>query len=558
MRKFRWKLLMVCSLALLLGTHVYGSDVLDPANDKCRDATAVHEVTLAFNTTHATFDGPGYWTSGPNIWYCYTPTCTGTATVSLCGSGFDTMLAVYKACRCYPMIGDLITCGDDNCNQQSLVNFDVVAGNQYLIEVGGFAHATGRGVISISCNGQVPPPLPNDNCGQATPIGNVVNLPFNTVLATFDGPGHCMTSPNIWYCYTATCTGNVAVSLCGSSFDTMLAVYNGCSCPPSKDNLIECNDDFCNLQSQITFAAVTGNQYLIEVGGYGDEQGHGLISVNCEGQVPDEFDLGDAPDSTNNLSKVMTAYPTAGPLPIKAFFPTVFNDGSGVGPVGPLHQQPQAVAYLGANVTSEGEADIGPDEDGLNNINPLSDSADKDGADDGVILPLNLPHCHWARFDYSVNIARPGTDLWINVWCDWNRDGDWDDDGGIDPALNCSSGSISEWAVQNQYLFNLPAGIHKITTPAFLCWHPTDGPKAIWMRITLSEQPWKGGDNPGKLGNGGSGPQAGYNFGETEDYYFVPDTIGPSCPLCEDLNGDGKVDFQDLFILVTQWLEFCS
>ena len=39
----------------------------------------------------------------------------------------------------------------------------------------------------------------------------------------------------------------------------------------------------------------------------------------------------------------------------------------------------------------------------------------------------------------------------------------------------------------------------------------------MWMRISLSEQRWSGGG--GTIGYGGSGPQGGYEFGETEDYY---------------------------------------
>jgi len=64
----------------------------------------------------------------------------------------------------------------------------------------------------------------NDRCDQAESVGEVAGLYFDTTNATFDGPGLCMTSPNIWYCYTASCTGNVTVSLLGSSFDTGAAV----------------------------------------------------------------------------------------------------------------------------------------------------------------------------------------------------------------------------------------------------------------------------------------------------------------------------------------------
>ena len=72
----------------------------------------------------------------------------------------------------------------------------------------------------------------NDDCVKAIAVGDVTDLEFNTATATFDGPGHFMYTPNIWYCYTATCTGGATISLAGSSFDTKLAVYAGSGCDP--------------------------------------------------------------------------------------------------------------------------------------------------------------------------------------------------------------------------------------------------------------------------------------------------------------------------------------
>jgi hypothetical protein len=218
----------------------------------------------------------------------------------------------------------------------------------------------------------------------------------------------------------------------------------------------------------------------------------------------------------------MTAYPLGGPSGVTAHYPTVFNDGSGVGPYGPLHLNSYAVAHLGMQVSKENEADLGFDQDVFNNISPQTNSPNNDNYDDGVVLPINMPHCNWTTFDYNVNVISPGTNLWVNVWCDWNRDGDWDDDTSTNPELACSKGNVTEWAVQNQYLVNLPAGLNKITTTAFLSWHPDKSDTEIWMRITLSEKPWIVGSAPGYRGNAGSGPKSGYGIGETEDYYFLP------------------------------------
>ncbi len=260
-----------------------------------------------------------------------------------------------------------------------------------------------------------------------------------------------------------------------------------------------------------------------------------------------ESDLGDAPDSSNSIagSPPMTAYPAAG---VQANYPTVYTAGSP--PHGPRHSWPTLVAHLGPNVSFEIEADIGPDNDGVNNIlPPAPGTADLDGADDGVFgMPLNLPNCKCTRFKYQVNVINPGTDLWVNAWFDWNRDGDWDD------AFTCPTGVADEWAVQNQFLFNLPAGTTDINTPSFLPWHSAGDPNEIWMRITLSEDPWKGGENPAMTGNGGSGPAAAYKYGETEDYYF---TVDKSCLRCPDLNCDGIVNLKDLGIMGNKWLQSC-
>jgi hypothetical protein len=631
-------------LVLLLSVPQIGF-CAPPANDDVENAESVGNVTdLAFDTTEATIDGPEAYMTSANIWYCYTATCTGSATISLCGSEFDTKLAVYYGCSSNPSSSDLIQCSDDFCDRQSEVVIPVIAGNKYLIEVGGYNILEfGSGVLNIGCDdnpayrpsnddwfdadwvsnlhgldvdtthatkdgpgdcvegpniwycytasstgevtitlegsgfdlevaiyedynifpswdnrilcenvrGQHPeitfdavagqgylieiagsvdsyypsPPQSwsNDDCYNAKLIGNVTDLTFDTSKATFDGPGHCMTGPNIWYIYTAFCSGEVTVSLCGSSYDTKLAVYNGAGCNPSLSRLIECNDDFCGWQSQVSFDVLVGQQYLIEVGGFGNDAGEGMISISCEGTVLIEPDLGDAPDSTNNFWLNMSAYPKGGPSGVIAHYPTVYNDGMTTGPVGPIHLNSLAVAYLGKMVSNEDEADTGPDQDGINNIKPQTDLSDNDKGDDGIIFPINMPQCDWTTFNYNVNVIKPGTNLWINVWCDWNRDGDWDDDASTDPELDCSLGYVSEWAVQNQYLINLPAGLNEMTTPAFLSWHPDNSSSEMWMRITLSERPWDGGSAPGSKGNGGSGPKDGYGIGETEDYYFIPD-----------------------------------
>ncbi|MBU0616380.1 MAG: hypothetical protein KKI02_01550, partial [Planctomycetes bacterium] len=141
---------------------------------------------------------------------------------------------------------------------------------------------SGEWYLGEDCFGEPPfeclAGLENDDCHNAMPIMEVLDLPFDTTEATFDGEGQCMYSPNIWYCFTAMVDGMVYVATCGSGYDTMLAVYDGCSCDPLPP-IMECNDDSCGLQSEIMFPAIAGQEYLIEVGGYGSQSGPGVLTV---------------------------------------------------------------------------------------------------------------------------------------------------------------------------------------------------------------------------------------------------------------------------------------
>jgi len=220
-------------------------------------------------------------------------------------------------------------------------------------------------------------------------------------------------------------------------------------------------------------------------------------------------DLGDAPDSTNHVGAPMTAYTS-----VPANFPTVYDPVLGA-PYGPIHLNPKGLAWLGTDVSFENEADTGPDLDGQNDIKPSSDTADLDGFDDGVILPIHLPPCGPTQFQYQVTALSAAT-LYTNVWFDFNRDGDWEDiqKCPLGPAI---TGLASDWAVQNEPIAVGP-GTQTLTTPVFGSFNPSPG-GPIWMRITLTDVPIDATN-----GADGGGPLGGYVFGETEDYKVWIDT----------------------------------
>ena len=220
-------------------------------------------------------------------------------------------------------------------------------------------------------------------------------------------------------------------------------------------------------------------------------------------------DLGDAPDNSNSVGAAMSTYPSN----VAARFPTVYLAGSP--PHGPLHLQPRDMFFLGKWVSLETEADIGPDEDVVNNLDPLANVANRDSVDDGLKLPIAMPSCQTTTLDYIVTVAAAApVPAYVNVWCDWNRDGDWDD------KLVCPDGDeVPEWIVQNDQPLLPGPGTYAFTSPPFESWHPAGGATdPLWLRITIAEQPWQ--PILGGPAVGGAGPAGGYKYGETEDYYI--------------------------------------
>lgn len=145
------------------------------SNDDCATAVLVVEGVFSFDTVGASTDGPdepaactffGDSQVQSDVWYCYTASCAGIATVSLCGSAYDTKLAVYSGCAC-PPVGGPLACNDDACGTSSEVSFVVQQGQSYLVRVGGYNGSVGAGTLTITCGAVTCPPLTGLSCNVA-------------------------------------------------------------------------------------------------------------------------------------------------------------------------------------------------------------------------------------------------------------------------------------------------------------------------------------------------------------------------------------------------------
>lgn len=138
----------------------------------------------------------------------------------------------------------------------------------------------------------------NDECANAIAVGTVTDFAFSSIDATTGLPYHptdCTGGTadslynDIWYLYTADFTGMAEFSTCGSAdFDTNIAAYAaGAACPPDASDLLACNEDAggcAGFTSKIIFDVVSGESYLLRIGGWGSsspgEEGSGTFTIS--------------------------------------------------------------------------------------------------------------------------------------------------------------------------------------------------------------------------------------------------------------------------------------
>ena len=120
-----------------------------PPNDNCDSAQPITLGSFSFSNLGATSDGPApCGLLGSDIWFDFVAPFPGAIVIDTFGSGFDTVLAAYDGCGC--PVGPLLTCNDDaNDTVQSQIIFNVLPGQCYKVQLGGFNGDEGIGVINV-------------------------------------------------------------------------------------------------------------------------------------------------------------------------------------------------------------------------------------------------------------------------------------------------------------------------------------------------------------------------------------------------------------------------
>ncbi len=135
------------------------------------------------------------------------------------------------------------------------------------------------------------PPI-HDECANA--IGVQSNEPYNgsTARATGTDTSSCSynDTKDVWHSFTPKYNYEYTISLCGSTFDTTLSVFDDCN-----GTELACNDDtepgVCpsKWQSQLTIPLLKGTTYFIRIAGYDGATGDYVLTITgprCLKEIP--------------------------------------------------------------------------------------------------------------------------------------------------------------------------------------------------------------------------------------------------------------------------------
>ena len=230
------------------------------------------------------------------VWYSFTPAETMLVQADTEGSSVASQMTIYRAFG--PGIGGLsvIAC-PGTFNPVTLI---LEAGQTYYFQVGATDGQTGDIQIHLE---PVPPPA-NDDFSAAAPITSVPSTTdFDTNASTFEGsePVPTCVSPSpspgtVWFAFTAPQTQTLSMSVINNNFSAFLAVYSG----STLGNLTEIG---CRSFDRLSFGAVAGQTYYIQVGGSFGGYGTGALLV--EPAPPPQSNFYYYPNDPNRFDAIL-------------------------------------------------------------------------------------------------------------------------------------------------------------------------------------------------------------------------------------------------------------
>ena len=230
---------------------------------------------------------------GGTIWYFIESNSGGRIRFSTQNASFPVAMAVYRVDADYSFSteDDRIACVDGS-TQPAALEFDLVPGERYRVQIGGRNGATGDTEVAVDCVPACPPT--NDNSSSPWQVMPPISGMFNTRGATLEAgePQPCGGARNVgktvWFSLPmiglaadADPDATITVTTDGSTFTPIIAAYTtDAFSPPGGANEIACGE------SRLTFTAESMKSYFIQVGGMDDTGGDLIVNIECSGNCP--------------------------------------------------------------------------------------------------------------------------------------------------------------------------------------------------------------------------------------------------------------------------------
>lgn len=281
---------MAVSVACVLLALPAAASAAPPANDDFANAIVLPSLlpvlTVTGTNVEATIEAdepaPLDLPIDASMWWQWTAPATGTVTISLCASNFDTVLGVYTGTTVVALTP--LSSSDDSCGgggffaPQSRLSFLATSGVNYKLQVSGFDGDTGNVTLDITA-----PAAPvNDDFANAIAItgspslGSNVNASREAGEPLHGGPG----DTSVWWRWTPPASGEALVSACDSAFIALAGVYTGSSVGALTDVVTDRIECFSYFEAQ------AGTEYRIAVAGYDEASGDVRLNVNVAPPPP--------------------------------------------------------------------------------------------------------------------------------------------------------------------------------------------------------------------------------------------------------------------------------
>ncbi len=259
------------------------------ANDLCVDAIALTpDILQTWNSRNDEGMGPFAceFSDAGDVWYTFTPPSTAEWSFSTCGSTMDTLLEILDGtCGNFTVVH----CVDEGaaCGYgPSLIETTaLMAGTTYYIRVGGLLNYEWDGQLLVTRLDGLEPA--NDDCPNPIALTLDVLETFDTTGATLDPALPFPCQPNadadVWFTFTPGATDQYDLSSCGSSFNTVLEIFDGTcgaltSLACSDDSLVGCQSGAHSFIQGVPL--VMGTTYYVRLGGDQTQEGIAQLLVS--------------------------------------------------------------------------------------------------------------------------------------------------------------------------------------------------------------------------------------------------------------------------------------